>query len=227
MPTRGVRRRTVLEPCGGRGPAENVRTPVALPPEPRPRLSEPVVERTAMLLVFTTVAVPTIRPPSSRRETWRTESGNDVDALLPETQLAEACVPTRALAVNADARKMLIALMIRSRSRRDRGERPCVARLMIDRCSPFGIGTRPTHPWLLRVPWMVHKHTTEPTPHHSRGWDKKPKECRRTECIGRPYGWRCRRAVGRTNPNPIGASPGGTVSARSSVSASRSSVIRV
>src|SRR5437868_2084936 len=92
---------TVLEPPGGSDETEKLRTPVGLSRKPRLTPSTPLVDRTAPFPVFTTVAVPTIRPRASRNETCRTDSGNAA-AALTRTPPPEAPAPTPALAVNAD-----------------------------------------------------------------------------------------------------------------------------
>ena len=74
--------------------------------------------RTGTFPVFTIVAVPAIRPLTSLREASRTESGNGTAALSTRTSLAEAPIPTRALAVRASRRLMPAAPMSASRSSR-------------------------------------------------------------------------------------------------------------
>src|SRR5947207_7662124 len=73
---------TRLEPRGGSDGIEKPRTPVALPLGPPLRPRTPVVDRTEALPLFTTLAVPTIRPPRSRTEICRSDSGNNAPDVL-------------------------------------------------------------------------------------------------------------------------------------------------
>jgi hypothetical protein len=112
---------------------ENLRTPVAPPPEPR-AASNPVVDLTGTSPRLTIVAVATIRPSRSRTALRRTESGNENrDAAPARTEPADATAPTGALAVNINKRQIPAAPISTTRNRRDGHERTKPARLITNR----------------------------------------------------------------------------------------------
>jgi hypothetical protein len=125
--------RTLLNPPGASEGTEKLTTPVALPPEPRLRPSNPVVDLTGAFPVFTIVAVPTNRPRSSRTEIRRTDSGYGDAAGFARGPAAKAAATTSAPAVNANNKHTPTALMSTDRSRRGPCERAEPPRITTDR----------------------------------------------------------------------------------------------